>query len=129
MAHSCGRATLADWRRRMGPRARALFARFESLIAACGDYHISPAKTRIAFMNRVRFAGIVKIDEEAMVCSFALARPLASKRFVKVEQVVPGWWVHRLRITDPAQLDAQVRRWIARSYRTLGTHGARKGRR
>lgn len=113
----------------MGPRARALFARFESLIAACGDYHISPAKTRIAFMNRVRFAGIVKIDEEAMVCSFALARPLASKRFVKVEQVVPGWWVHRLRITDPAQLDAQVRRWIARSYRTLGTHGARKGRR
>ena len=32
MPHSCGRATLDDWTSRMGPRARALFDRFEALV-------------------------------------------------------------------------------------------------
>ncbi len=35
-------------------------------------------------------------------------------------EVVPGWFVHRLRVTDPAQLDDQVQRWIAESYRLMG---------
>ena len=121
--HSCGRATLRDWKSRMGPRARALYHRFEEMIAACGEYHVSPAKTRITFMNRIRFAGITRLDESGMTCNFALARPLSASRFARVEEVVPGWWVHFLRITDEAQLDAQVQRWIRASYRTVGTFG------
>ena len=58
-----------------------------------------------------------------MTCNFALARPLTPRRFIDVKEVVPGWWVHRLKITDPAELDAQVGQWIRRSYRTMGTHG------
>ena len=53
--HSCGRATLEDWKTRMGPNARALYNRFEEMIAACGEYHVAPAKTRIAFLGLVRF--------------------------------------------------------------------------
>lgn len=34
--------------------------------------------------------------------------------------VVPGWWQHRLRITDPGQLDAEVQRWLRESYRLMG---------
>lgn len=120
LAHSCGRATLADWEARMGPRARTLFDRFEQLIAACGEYRVAPAKTRIAFMGLVRFAGITRLDETVMHCSFALPSRLHSPRFHKVEEVVPGWWVHQLRITDPGQLDDQVQRWIRRSYRLMG---------
>jgi hypothetical protein len=129
MWHSCGRATLDDWKARMGPKARALYDRFESMIAACGEYYVAPAKTRIAFMGRVRFAGISRINEQEMICNFALSKPLAAKRFVKIDEVVPGWFAHRMRITDPAQLDAQVQRWIKRAYATLGTHGLRKARR
>jgi hypothetical protein len=106
--HSCGRATLSDWRAKMGPRARALYDRFERMIAKCGEYHVAPAKTRIAFLARVRFAGITSLSEKGMTVTFALPRPLRSSRFVKVEEVVPGWWGHRLRITDPSQLDEQV---------------------
>ena len=123
MWHSCRRATLRDWQRRMGPKARSLYDRFETLIARCGEYYVSPAKTRITFMGRIRFAGITRLDEDGMTCNFALARPLTSRRFIDVKEVVPGWWVHRLKITDPAELDAQVERWIRRSYRTMGTHG------
>jgi hypothetical protein len=113
-------ATLGDWEARMGPRARALYQRFEQLIGKCGPYHVAPAKTRIAFLVRVRFAGVTALSERGMTVSFALPQPLRSARFVKVAEVVPGWWVHRLRITDPKQLDAEVGRWLRRSYRLMG---------
>ena len=127
--HSCGLATVADWKKRMTPKVRRLYDRFESLIAACGEYYAAPAKTRIAFMGRIRFAGVTKIDDESLFCNFALAKPLRSKRFIKVEEIVPGWWVHRMRITDLEQLDAQVQRWVKRAYDTTGTHGVRTARR
>jgi hypothetical protein len=104
----------------MGPRARALYDRFEALIAACGEYHVAPAKTRIAFLGRVRFAGITSLSEEGMTCAFALPKPLKSSRIIKVEEVVPGWWIHRLRITEVSQLDEQCQAWIRDSYRLMG---------
>jgi hypothetical protein len=120
MWHSCGQATLAEWKARMGPRARALYDRFEAMIAACGPYHVGPAKTRIAFLARVRFAGVTAISERGITCSFALPRPLRSRRFTKVEEIVPGWWGHWLRIGDVRQLDSQLQGWLRRSYRLMG---------
>lgn len=128
LAHSCGRATVADWTARMGPRARALYRRFVRLIAACGRYHVAPAQTRIAFLGRVRFAGITAASEVGMTIAFALPRPLRSPRFDRVTEVVPGWWVHRLRITDVRQLDAQVQGWLRRSYRPMGMQGRLRAR-
>ena len=126
MWHSCGLATLGDWKKRMTPRARTIYDRFESLIADCGEYYVCPAKTRIAFMGRVRFAGISKLKDDGMMCNFALAAPLSSKRFHKIHEIVPGWFAHYMWITDPKQLDAQVQRWVKRAYRTMGTHGLRR---
>ena len=120
MWHSCGRATLDDWKRRMGPKARALYRRFERMIAACGDYHVAPAKTRIAFLGRVRFAGITGLSERGMRCNFALPYALESRRFVRVAEVVPGWWAHRMFVTHPRELDAEVQCWIRESYRLMG---------
>jgi hypothetical protein len=120
MSHSCGLATLADWKARMGPRAAQLYERFEQMIAACGPYYIAPAKTRIAFLARVRFAGITRLTEEGMTCGFSLPAPVRSPRVVKIEEVVPRWWVHTLRITDVGQLDNQVQDWLRESYRLMG---------
>ena len=33
------------------------------MIAECGEFHVAPAKTRIAFLARVRFAGITSLSE------------------------------------------------------------------
>ncbi|MFQ5679225.1 MAG: DUF5655 domain-containing protein [Gemmatimonadota bacterium] len=118
--HSCGQATLEEWQARMGPRARALFDRFQRMIAACGEYEVAPAKTRLAFLARVRFAGITSLSETGMTCSFALPHPLESPRFARVHEITPGWWVHRLRITDPAQLDGELQGWLRESYRLMG---------
>jgi hypothetical protein len=118
--HSCGRATLEEWKARMGPRALALYERFEKMIAKCGKYHVAPAKTRIAFLARVRFAGITSLSEKGMTCAFALPYPLNSPRFTKVEEIVPGWWTHRLRITASRQLDEEIQAWLRESYRLMG---------
>jgi Domain of unknown function (DUF5655) len=104
----------------MGPRALQFYRRFEQMIAACGEYHIAPAKTRIAFLGRVRFAGITSVSEKGMTCAFALPHPLKSPRFVKVEETVPGWWIHRLRITELDQLDDAVQSWLLDAYRLMG---------
>ena len=62
----------------MGPRARALYDRFEQMIGACGEFHTAPARTRIAFLGRVRFAGITSLSEKGMTCSFAMPHRLGS---------------------------------------------------
>jgi hypothetical protein len=118
--HSCGRATLADWEARMGPRARKLYDAFVRMIASCGPYHVGPARTRIAFLAQVRFASITRLTDEAMTCNFALPRPVRSPRVTKVVEVVPGWWAHTLQVTDPSQLDAEVEGWFRDSYRLMG---------
>jgi hypothetical protein len=118
--HSCGHATVDDWRGKPGSRARALYERFERLIARCGEYDVSPAKTRIAFLGRVRFASITRLGEDGMRCNLALPYALRSPRFTKVSEVVPGWWSHELRIEDVRELDAEVQGWLRRSYRLMG---------
>jgi hypothetical protein len=120
LPHSCGLAQIDDWLARAGPRGRRLYRAFERMIARFGPYHVAPAKTRIAFLGRVRFGGITALSDEGMTCSFALPQPLRSPRFVSVIEVAPGWWVHRLRITRPAEIDRQVVAWFRRSYRLMG---------
>jgi hypothetical protein len=106
--------------KRASPHARRLYGRFEHLIANCGDYHVSPAKSRIAFLARVRFAAITELGEARMTCGFSMPFRLRSPRFVHVEEVVPGWWTHRLHITALSQLDDQVQSWLRDSYRLMG---------
>ena len=111
---------MENWKARMGPRARALYRRFEAMIAKCGPFHIAPAKTRIAFLGRVRFAGVSALSERGMTVAFALPEPARSTRFAKVEEIVPGWWGHYLRVTEIGQLDAELQKWLRQSYRLMG---------
>lgn len=106
--------------KRTCPKERKLYDRFEKMIAECGEYYVAPAKTRIAFMGRVRFAGITRLSEQGMTCSFSLPALLNSPRFVKVVEIVPGWWVHQVRITESKQLDEELQRWLGDSYRLMG---------
>lgn len=112
----------------MTPGVRALYDRFVRMIASCGRYYVAPAKTRIAFLGRVRFAGLTSLSRDGMTCTFALPYPLRSSRFASVKEVAPGWWGHRIRITDPDQLDDQLQGWLRRSYRLMGMQGRLKAR-
>jgi len=49
LSHSCGDHSIEKFLRTKAKRGRALFERFVALVAACGPYHVAPAKTRVAF--------------------------------------------------------------------------------
>jgi Domain of unknown function (DUF5655) len=120
MWHACGDYSIDRFLEGKGERARALFDRFESLIAACGPYEVAPAKTRVAFMARVRFAGVSAISDRGMTIAFGLPRRLRSGRVRKVERYGRDWYGHFMRITSPDQLDEELQAWLRESYHQMG---------
>ena len=120
---------LDQWLGGLGPHGLALYHRFAALVGACGEFHVAPAKTRIAFLGQVRFASITRLRDDGMVCTFALPHTLRSPRFARVEEVVPGWFVHTLVVTTPEQLDDEVQAWVRESYRLMGMRERLAGRR
>lgn len=118
--HACGPYTVEKFLEGKGPNARALFARFVELIAQCGPYEAAPAKTRVAFMVRVRFAGLSSLSERGMTCAFGLPYPLEHPRIRKIEQSVRNWYGHYLRITSLEQLDDELLAWLRASYHLMG---------
>ena len=118
--HSCGQATLQNWLARMSPAVRRLYDRFEAMIASFGEYHVAPAKTRIAFLGQVRFANITKISDDSLSCTFSLPQKVRSPRLTKVQEVIPGWWVHTMQVRKPSEFDREMKGWFRESYRLMG---------
>lgn len=129
MWHACGDHTVEKFLDGKGERARELFDRFESLIAACGPYEVAPAKTRIAFMGRVRFASVNSAGDRGMNIHFGLPRRLRSRRIRKIEEPVRGWYVHHVRVTSVDELDDLLLRWLRESYHQMGMQERLAGRR
>jgi len=100
-----------------GPRARRLYRKFYALVRRCGPVSVAPTKTRVAFMVRVRFAGVNRISNRGMTASFALPRRLDSPRIQRVEHPVRRWYVHYFRVSSPEELDDEALEWLRESYR------------
>lgn len=91
MWHACGDYSVEGFLEGKGNRARELFDGFKRLIAACGPHEVAPAKTRVAFMGRVRFAGVNAISDQGMTIAFGLPRPMRHPRVRKMEDFGGGW--------------------------------------
>lgn len=89
------------------------------MIAKCGDYHVAPAKSRVAFLAKVRFAGVNRLSDRGMTCSLSLPEPPQSAKIYKVSEMVPGWFVHELGVDQGDQLDEEVQGWLCQSYRLM----------
>lgn len=115
--HACGPYTVEGFLQGKGPEARALFRGFEALLRRCGPVRAAPAKTRVAFMVRVRFAGVSALSDRGMTIAFGLPYALRSPRIRKVERLGPRWWGHWMRITSPEELDAELLGWLREAYK------------
>jgi hypothetical protein len=120
MWHACGPYSVEQFLEGKGDHARELFDEFERLIAACGPYEVALARTRVAFMGRVRFAGVNAISDRGMTIAFGLPRPLRQPRIRKIEDYGGGWYGHWIRITSPLELDDELLGWLRESYHQMG---------
>lgn len=117
LSHACGDYSVEKFLAGKGPAARRLFERFTELVRACGPVELAPAKTRVAFMVRVRFASVNRLSEGGLSAHVWLRRKLTSRRFQRIEQFGPRCFVHHFRVTAPEQLDDEVLDWLREAYR------------
>ena len=89
---------------------------------------MAPAKTRVAFMGRVRFAGVHALSDRGMTIAFGLPQPLSHPRIRKIEDYGRGWYGHWMRITEPKELDDELLGWLRESYHQMGMQEGLSGR-
>jgi hypothetical protein len=63
----------------------------------------------------MRFGGVEKPRREHLVAHFVLVREIVSPR-LRVEFLAPRYYVHRVRLERPEDVDGEVRRWFAEAY-------------
>ena len=119
LSHSCGDFSVRKFLAGKGPRAKALFERFERTIAECGPYDVAPAKTRVAFLAQVRFASVNRAGEGGLDVHLVLPRRIESARFRKVEKL-GKLYVHHLRLGRLEDFDDELQGWVRAAYREYG---------
>ena len=116
MWHGCGDYTVDGFFEGTSPRLRELYDAWVGLVGECGPFEQVPTKSRIAFMVRVRFAGVARLRKDGLVCGFWLKRQISSPRFSKVELLGKRDWVYQFVLRNEEELDDEVRGWIREAY-------------
>jgi hypothetical protein len=117
--HSCGRFTLEALFAGSKPSVLALAKRYIALVRSLGDVQVIPQKTRLVFVARVRFAGLMP-RKDHFVATFALQRRLRNPRIIQLVDYGPRWQMHLLRIQSAADLDDELRAWLKESHDVVG---------
>ena len=117
MWHSCVRMTVQDHLRGKPKEVVGLYRRFARMVHGLGPgVRAVPVKTHIAFMVRVRFAGVTA-QQKGLRVGFWLKRRIQSPRFAKVELIPPGNYIYSLHVRTLEDLDDEVRGWLREAYR------------
>lgn len=98
--HGCGDYSVDGFFEGTGARLRALYDAWVSLVGEFGPFGQVPTKSRIAFMVRVRFAGVVRLRKDGLVCGFWLKRRIDSPRFTQVEHLGRSDWIYQFVLRD-----------------------------
>jgi hypothetical protein len=115
MWHSCSRYSVDGFLAGKSDRIRRLYGAVVAFVRRCGPFSEDVAKTRIAFQERVRFAGVTA-GKDWLSFGFWLKRKIRSPRFSKVEFIPPGNWIYRVPIRDESDLDEELLTWVREAY-------------
>src|SRR4051794_39342110 len=130
-SHACGRHDLEHHFAGKPPEGRALFDAFVAELRALGPVTVLPEKTRIAFQVRMsllpektRIAFQVRMSFAQLTPRrrwidghVVLARRLESPRFRSVQTFSPRNHLHTFRLATLADVDDELRAWLAEAYR------------
>jgi hypothetical protein len=115
-AHSCVKTTVAEFLKGKPKRGVELFKHLISEFKKIGPVKLHPVKTRIAIMVDVRFAAINRIGQDSIDGHFWLKEKIKSPKFFKIEQVGKSDFIHRFRLSDESQIDAEFRKHMKAAY-------------
>ena len=98
------------------PGVRELFDALVAAVRENGPVTVNATKSRVSFQVRMRFAGIERPRREYLVATFVLTRPVQSARLRRVEHIPPYYYVHRIALRAPEEIDSELRAWLAEAY-------------
>jgi hypothetical protein len=113
--HFCSNRRLEDHFAGRDAHVVATFNRLLESAQKSGPVTVLPEKTRIAFQVRMSFAAF-SLRRRWVDGHVVLARRLESPRFRRIDVISPRNQVHVFRLHEPAEVDAEVERWLAEAY-------------
>lgn len=107
------------------PKTLALYTAVADAVAAVGHAEVRVTKSQVAFRRQRGFAyvwrpGQYVRSEVPAVLSIVLPHRVGSTRFKEVVHPSAMVWMHHLELSDPADLDDEVRAWLAQAYENAG---------
>jgi hypothetical protein len=111
------------------PFARTVFDRVREVVGELGEYELRVGRSQVAFRRSRGFAYVwipgryLRHPDAEVVLSVPLGRHIDSPRFKEVAHPSPAVWMHHLEVYDPAEIDDEVRGWLAEA----ATAGGRSG--
>jgi hypothetical protein len=114
-SHSCGRSDLESHFAGKPPVVRQIFDRFLEALHEIGPVIVLPERTRIAFQVRMSFAQLTP-KRHWVDAHLVLARRVRSRVFNRVESFSPRNHLHAFRLTEPSEIDNELRKWLLAAY-------------
>ena len=121
MAHACGPHTVEDFLAGKGPTALDLWQRLVAAVEQCGPFTYAPARTRVAFMVRVRFLAVTALSDRGMTFHMWLRATADASLVFRVDHLAPHTHIHWLRLTRTDQIDESVQDLLCAAY-AVGAH-------
>ena len=97
------------------PDTRKIYDRLLKASGAFGPFTEDPKKTSIHLVNRTAFAGVAT-RKSTIVLTIKSDRKLASPRIHKSEQTSASRFHHEVKLTSPAEIDAELTGWLKAAY-------------
>jgi len=107
--------TVAALFSRSNPNVRATYGAVLKAARELGPVRESAKKTSIHLENRTAFAGVGARKNELVLTLKSKTR-INSARIEKSERASPNRWYFDVRLTDPSDVDGELRGWLAQSY-------------
>lgn len=98
------------------------FLRVQDALSTLGPARLRVAATQVTWARRRGFLFLwlpgrwLGSRAAPAALSIAALRPIPSPRWKEVVEVRPGLWMHHLELTDAADVDPEVTRWLAEAY-------------
>jgi hypothetical protein len=102
--------------------ARDLFEVVKQAIDSIGASSIHASKSQVAFRRRRNFAVVwiparyLKPPVAPLVLTLSFPRRIPSPRWKEVTRVAPQRFTHHLELNVPADVDAEVKGWLAEAW-------------
>jgi len=98
---------------------RQIYDRILKSARKFGPVGEEPKKTSIHLVNRTAFAGVAT-RKSAIILTIKSDRKLSSPRIHKSEQTSASRFHHEVKLTSPAQVNAELVKWLKDAYELSG---------